>query len=91
MITGAFHLRSEAVILLMDARKGVLDQTRRRRRISRRCWELKHGGGGAGIKWTGGREAKRRLIPHSRRVHLTFAGQLPGDVDISLLAPLSAP
>ncbi len=84
MATGASTC--DLAILLMDARKGVLDQTRRHSFISTLL----------GIKNLVVAVNKMDLVDFSeetfnriREEYLTFAGQLPGDVDIRFV-PLSA-
>lgn len=84
MATGASTC--ELAILLMDARKGVLDQTRRHSFISTLL----------GIKHLVVAVNKMDLVNYSedtfneiREAYLTFAGQLPGDLDIRFV-PLSA-
>ncbi|SPX17044.1 sulfate adenylyltransferase [Escherichia coli] len=84
MATGASTC--ELAILLIDARKGVLDQTRRHSFIST-LW-------GSNI-WSW-RSTKMDLVDYSeetftriREDYLTFAGQLPGNLDIRFV-PLSA-
>ncbi|MBT0646876.1 sulfate adenylyltransferase subunit CysN, partial [Escherichia coli] len=73
--------------LLMDARKGVLDQTRRHSFISTLL----------GIKHLVVAVNKMDLVDYSearfdeiRQSYLTFAEQLPGNLDIRFV-PLSAP
>ena len=84
MATGASTC--ELAILLIDARKGVLDQTRRHSFISTLL----------GIKHLVVAINKMDLVDYSeetftriREDYLTFAGQLPGNLDIRFV-PLSA-
>jgi sulfate adenylyltransferase subunit 1 (EC 2.7.7.4) len=84
MATGASTC--ELAILLMDARKGVLDQTRRHSFISTLL----------GIKHLVVAVNKMDLVEYSeekfneiREAYLTFAEQLPGELDIRFV-PLSA-
>ncbi len=84
MATGASTC--ELAILLIDARKGVLDQTRRHSFISTLL----------GIKHLVVAINKMDLVGYSeetftriREDYLTFAGQLPGNLDIRFV-PLSA-
>ncbi|HDS1151477.1 TPA: sulfate adenylyltransferase subunit CysN [Pluralibacter gergoviae] len=84
MATGASTC--DLAILLMDARKGVLDQTRRHSFISTLL----------GIKHLVVAVNKMDLMEYSeerfneiREAYLTFAEQLPGDLDIRFV-PLSA-
>ncbi|EKM0529791.1 sulfate adenylyltransferase subunit CysN [Cronobacter turicensis] len=84
MATGASTC--DLAILLMDARKGVLDQTRRHSFISTLL----------GIKHLVVAVNKMDLVDFSeetferiRQDYLTFAGQLPGNLDIRFV-PLSA-
>ena len=84
MATGASTC--DLAILLMDARKGVLDQTRRHSFISTLL----------GIKHLVVAVNKMDLVEYSeerfneiRDAYLTFAEQLPGDLDIRFV-PLSA-
>ena len=84
MATGASTC--ELAILLIDARKGVLDQTRRHSFISTLL----------GIKHLVVAINKMDLVDYSEKTftriredYLTFAGQLPGNLDIRFV-PLSA-
>ncbi|WP_172730944.1 sulfate adenylyltransferase subunit CysN [Pluralibacter gergoviae] len=84
MATGASTC--DLAILLMDARKGVLDQTRRHSFISTLL----------GIRHLVVAVNKMDLVEYSeerfneiREAYLTFAEQLPGDLDIRFV-PLSA-
>ncbi|QKN80687.1 sulfate adenylyltransferase subunit CysN [Scandinavium goeteborgense] len=84
MATGASTC--DLAILLMDARKGVLDQTRRHSFIATLL----------GIKHLVVAVNKMDIVNYSeetfneiREAYLTFAGQLPGELDIRFV-PLSA-